>query len=157
MTRQRESAVKLATELRELAASCKRGEVKELPSARQFGLVSGRIIRLGGWAPAQMSETGLELRLDATGKITHAGDVVIELDYTGGAHGLSIDRVALLADGKEVSADEHGGWAGGGSHENVYRLKLADFSPTAKYEIVAKAKSAGGTDSAGDIWLILPD
>ncbi len=157
MTRQRDSAVKLAAELRELAASCKLGAIKELPPARQYGLVSGRIVRLGGWAPAQMSETGLELRLEATGKITHAGDVVVELDYTGGAHGLNIDRVALVADGKEVSADEHGGWAGGGSHENVYHLKLADFSATAKYEIVAKAKSAGGTDSAGDIWLILPD
>ncbi len=157
MTRQRESAVKLATDLRELAASCKRGEAKELPSARQFGFVSGQIVRLGEWAPAQMNETGLELRLDATGKITHAGDVVLELDYLRGAHGLTIDRVALVADGKELAADEHRGWAGGGSNGNVYHLKIADFSPTAKYEVVAKVRSSGGTDSTGEVWLILPD
>ena len=120
-------------------------------------MVSGRIVRLGEWAPAQMSETGLELRLDATGKITHAGEVVIELDYLRGAHGLKIDRVALLADGKEVAADEHGGWAGGGSNGNVYTLKLAEFSPAVKYEVVAKARSAGGTDSYGEVWLVLPD
>jgi hypothetical protein len=157
MTRQRDSAVKLAGELRDLAAACRRGETKELPPGRSFGLISGRLVRLGEWQPATVTEAGVEIKLDVTGKITHAGDVVVELDYVRGAHGLRIDRVALLADGKEVAADEHGGWAGAGSNGNVYTLKLPTFSPQARYEIVAKVRSSGGTDSFGEIWLVLPD
>jgi len=78
--------------------------------------MSGAYLRIGEWEPKQMSTKGCELRYDVTGKLTKPGAISVELNYERGAHGLDIQRVALLCDGAEVAADQHGGWAGGGSH-----------------------------------------
>ena len=154
---QKQDALELARELRELAGQCRRGERETLPPAGQYGLVSGRLVRIGGWEPAQVSEDGVELRFDVTGKLPASGEVSVELSYTRGAHGMSIDRVALLADGQEVAADAHSGWTGAGSRDNVYVLRLPAIQPGVKYEVVARVRSSGGTDSYGDVWLLIAE
>lgn len=152
---QKKDALALAAELRDLADQCRRGERDALPPGVGYGLVAGRLIRIGGWEPAQVTEEGVELRFDVTGKLPTAGEVSVELSYTRGAHGLSIERVALLADGVEIAADTHGGWTGAGSRDNVYVLRLPEVSPGARCELVAKVRSHGGNDSYGDVWLII--
>ena len=104
-----------------------------------------------------MSETGSEIRLDVTGKIKREGPMDVEWTYMRGERGIKTFRTALLADGQEVAADEHEGWAGGGSHGNTYHLNLPTFSPKAKYELVGKTSSPGGTESFGEIWLFTPE
>lgn len=152
---QKKDALALAEELRELAGQCRRGEREALPPGGQYGLVSGRLVRIGGWEPARVSEEGVELRFDVTGKLPAAGEVSVELSYTHGAHGLSIERVALLADGVEIAADAHGGWTGAGSRDNVYVLRVPEIRPDARYEVLAKVRSHGGNDSYGDVWLVI--
>lgn len=157
MAKQREATVRLAVELRDLAGKVRQGQVKELPTASQFGLTRGRTVRIGTWEPKEMDEAGCQIRLDVTGKIQAAGDVLVEWNYQRGAHGVSLQKTELLANGEVVAVDEHEGWTGAGSHNNTYQLRLQTFNPQAKYEILGTMKSSGGTDSFGDVWLIFEE
>ncbi|MEA3400045.1 MAG: beta-N-acetylhexosaminidase [Armatimonadota bacterium] len=145
----------LADELDGLAGELRDGERTSLPEGSTFGFVRGTLVRIGTWRPEQMSEEGVELRFDVTEHITEPGELVVEWEYTRGAHGVNIQRAALLADGEVVSEDEHHGWAGGGSHDNLYRLSLDEVDPEATYTIVGELASRGGTDSRGDVWLMI--
>jgi len=147
--------VALADELQGVADGLRAGTIEELPDGRQFGFISGRIIRIGTWGPEQMSEEHAELRYDVTAQIVQPGQISIEWDYTRGAHALTIGRTALLVDGEEVSVDEHAGNTGASDRGNVYHLTLDELREGAKYEIVADVASRGGTDSRGDVWLLL--
>jgi len=152
--RLRMDVVGLADELDGLAAELRAGERDTLPDGAALGFVTGRYLKLGIWEPAQMSEEGAELRYDVTELITGPGEITIEWEYVRGAHGVNIRRTALLVDGEPVAADEHGGWAGGGSHDNLYSLRIDRVTPGATYEVVGEIASSGGTDSCGDVWLI---
>lgn len=151
----REAVVALADELQAVADGVRAGELHALPDGRRFGFISGRIIRAGRWEPEQMSEQGATLRYDVTEHLDGPGEVSVEFEYTRGAHGLIITRAALLADGKEVASDAHRGWAGSGRTDNTYHLALDEFREGVTWEIVAEVSSRGGTDSRGDVWLIL--
>jgi hypothetical protein len=157
MQRQKQETVKLVEALRELAAKTRGGGIHELPPASQFGLIRGQAVRIGQWEPAQMSEKGCEIRIDVTGKITAAGEILVEWNYTRGAHGVHLDGTTLVANGKVIARDEHAGWTGAGSRDNVYSVKLGTFDPQARYEIVGKMRSSGGTDSHGEVWLIFEE
>jgi len=151
----REEVVALADELDGLAAALRAGERAELRDGSEFGFISGRYIRIGTWEPGQMSEDGAVLRYDISEHVAGPGELLIEWEYTRGAHGVNIARTALLADGEPVGVDEHAGWAGGGSRNNLYRLRIEDYRPDATWEIEGQLASRGGTDSRGDVWLIL--
>jgi hypothetical protein len=157
MTRQRAALRDLVEQLQSLAEKVRAGEVEKLPPGGAYGFHGGNFAKVGSWLPEQMSEEGSQVRLDVTEHLTRAGEFTIEWEYTRGAHGMHIHRTALLADGEQVAVDEHEGWAGGGSHDNMYRLTLEEFTPGAKYEIVGDLTSSGGTDSRGDVWLISED
>ena len=149
--------VALADELQALAGEVRAGTRDELPDPRQFGFLRGRIVRIGTWAPEQMSEEGAELRYDVTAQLTRPGAFSIEWDYTDGAHALTISRTALLADGEIIASDEHAGNTGASDRGNVYHLTLDELREGVTYEIVASVASRGGTDSRGDVWLIADD
>ena len=151
---QRRELLDIVDALETLADKVKAGQLDKLPPGERFGFYSGRYTKVGSWQPEQMSEDGSQVRLDVTEHLTRAGEFTIEWEYTRGAHGVHIHRTALVADGEQVAVDEHEGWAGGGSHDNMYRLTLEEFTPGAKYEIVGDLTSSGGTDSRGDIWLV---
>lgn len=157
MRQQLDETKALAEELRQLGAKCRAGQLKALPPAARLGLVRGRGVRIGTWQPKQMSEQGCEIRIDVTGKIPGAGEIVVAWEYKRGAHGVYIDATTLLENGREVARDEHRGWSGASTRHNIYRLKLHKLDPDAKYEIVGKLRSSGGTDSYGEVWLFVPE
>lgn len=140
--------------LRALADDLQAGKLKHLPPARQLGLETGSASELAQWTPEQMSEEKKELRFPLDAKLLASGTLQLEWEYTRGAHGLRIYAVRLLRDGEVVSQDEHEGWAGAGSHQNVYTLELDAVEPDAKYELAADVASSGGTDSHGTVWLL---
>ncbi len=151
-----DQVVALADELDGLAAGLRTGERDALPTGTGFGFVAGGYARVGAWEPAQMNEESAILRYDITERLTRAGELEVEWQYARGPHGVHIYRTTLLADGEPVSVDEHEGWAGAGSRDNVYRLQLEDYDADATYEIEGELASSGGTNSYGDVWLILP-
>ena len=152
-----ESLEKLAAGVRDAGQKLAAGEANSLPAGAQFGLPYGRYQRVGVWEPAQMNTETTSLRIDLSGKVQAAGDITLEWTYTRGAHALQIDRVALLCDGKEVAADVHHGLTGAAHHGNTFVLPLKEFQPAGRYEVVGTVRSHGGTDSHGEVWLILPD
>lgn len=155
LTRQRAEFFALADEVEAVAAQARAGVLDRLPPGAKFGLHSGAYTKVGEWSPEQMSEEGAEVRLDLTGRLTGPGAFTLEWQYTHGAHGVNIDRTTLLMNGEPVSVDEHAGWAGAGSRDNLYQLSLDKFVEGAKYEVVGFLRSSGGTDSRGDVWLII--
>ncbi len=129
----------------------------QLPELERMGVAYHREVPrgavIGQWSPKQMSETYAPLTWDATGQITGPGNVRIRLHYTAGAHRLGIERVELLADGKVIAVDAHRGVAGGSHSRNEYHLKLAVYRKAAKYTVRASARSEGGTDSNGRVYM----
>ncbi|HTL28881.1 MAG TPA: beta-N-acetylhexosaminidase [Tepidisphaeraceae bacterium] len=111
---------------------------------------------IGTWAPHQMSEQFKTMEWDATRFMRWAGDYVFNFNFDSGAHGAMIKNVTLLASGQEIAKDAHEGWAGAGSHDNTYTLKLDKPTKGAKYTIRAEIRSDGGTDSSGTVYVKQP-
>jgi len=153
LTSQRDDLQSIADELNSLSGQVHAGEIDRLPPGEQFGFHSGAYFKVGSWDSEQMSEEGVELRVDISKHVTEPGELAIQWEYTRGAHGVRIQRAELLVNGEKVAEDVHPGWAGSGSRDNSYVLSLEQFVPGAKYEIVGWLESSGGTNSYGDIWL----
>ncbi len=156
MKRQRQAIAAIVEDLRKLSSAARDGKLKALPPASDFGLLHGQALLVGRWSPKEARTDGFTMRIDVTGKIKRAGTILVLWRYTRGAHGVWIKRTALLADGKEVAVDDHRGWTGASHRDNTYTLNLDQFSPQAKYEIVGDLQSSGGTDSSGEVWIIVP-
>ncbi len=156
MEKQKAQWQKLSQDLRALAADLRAGKRTKLPAAEAFGLGRARYVRVGEWTPSMVKEERGDLSWPLKDLPQSARSVQVEFEYTRGQHGLRIFRASLVVDGAEVSADEHAGWAGSGSRGNRYRLRVPALAPGAKVELRASAASAGGTDSRGDVWLVLP-
>ncbi len=111
---------------------------------------------VAAWKPSEVSEQFKPIDWDVTKMVNRAGDYVFTFNYDSGAHGLMIRKVTLLRNGEEVSHDEHTGWAGAGQHDTAYTLKLDKPTKGAKYTLQAEARSDGGTDSNGTIYVKQP-
>ena len=113
-------------------------------------------VKIGDWTPKQISTSATTLEWDVTKLVKSAGDVRISLNYTKGVHGLRLDWVALVEDGKEVARDAHAGFTGSNPRKPMYSVSLPAFNSGAKYSIRAQVAGDGGTDSAGSVFWELP-
>ncbi len=77
----------------------------------------------------------------------------IRFVYSFGAHRLGVERVELLHDGKVLSVDEHRGVTGVAHEGNEYVLDLTSLPPRGEWTLRASARSEGGLDSNGDVYL----
>jgi hypothetical protein len=111
---------------------------------------------IGTWAPNQMSEQFKTIEWDPTRFMRFPGEYVFNFNFDAGKHGVTIKNVKLLQNGKEVARDDHEGWAGAGSHDNSYKLKLDKLPKGAKYTLQADLQSSGGTDSNGTVYVKQP-
>jgi hexosaminidase len=111
----------------------------------------GEVEPLASWTPAQMSETPVTLQWDATKLVTKPGTYHVDFEYTGGACRLDISSVTLQADGAEVAHDVHDGSTGGSDKHNHYQFNVPEVKPGAKYTLLARVRSDGGTDSNGSV------
>jgi len=109
---------------------------------------------VGDWTPAEMATEWKTLEWRVTPEVLRRLQRVI-FQYAKGAHRLDVQWVALVADGKELARDDHYGYAGKPSNENVYRLHLpAGAGANNDCLIRARVRSDGGTDSHGQVlWL----
>lgn len=154
LRKQSEQLPALAAKVKDLSAKVLAGQMAKLPPGKELGFCTESYSKVGEWTPPQMSETNAPLAFDATKLLQADGEFRVEWEYTRGAHGLAIQKTQLVCEGKVVSEDAHPGWAGGGSHGNVYTLRLSGHKPDAKYQIVGEVASRGGVDSNGIVWLI---
>ena len=103
----------------------------------------------GTWSPATVATNYAPLTWNITPRVDGPGIYRVELRYTAGACRLGIERVELLCNGAVIATDAHRGETGSVHKDNVYRLKLEQHEPGARYEVRASAQSEGGGDSSG--------
>ncbi len=125
----------------------------EEASAWKAGAVKERLQgeRAGAWHSGELRETYTEREWDVTPFLDRAGTYSVLFRYTGGAHRLDIAGVVLLEDERIVARDEHPGTTGIRNEGNRYRLVLATWKKDARYTLRARIKTAGGTDSNGEV------
>lgn len=78
----------------------------------------------GTWSAGELKRDSFDIELNDRMVAQAAGEMVVSLDYTGGASGLEIKKVQLLQNGKVLATDEHDGFTGSKSQDNTYRLKF---------------------------------
>ena len=110
-----------------------------------------RNLKVGGWKSGELSEEFKTVEFDLNEAIKAAGSLSVEFDYQSGLHKLLVKNAELLEDGVVISKDEHDGVTGGQDSDNIYTLKLKKYKKGAKYQLRAKVKTGGGSDSNGVI------
>ncbi len=110
-------------------------------------------VTIGEWSPSQIRTQFVTLEWDATAAITEIGKLFFSLNYSKGGHGIRIESVTLLEDGREIAADVHDGFAGGRPRKPVYELNLPACKTGARYQLQARVAGDGGTDSSGVVVL----
>lgn len=109
------------------------------------------------WKSGQIGDTWSQQQWDITPQIIGAATIEAKFLYSSGEHRLDIGWVELLQNGQVVARDEHPGFTGGATKDNIYSLKLPRFVTGAKYTLRANVRADGGNDSNGDIWItVLP-
>jgi hexosaminidase len=113
--------------------------------------VGGNGVVLGSWTPEKLTSSSVELEWDASANLKDAGRYEVIMLYQKGEHGIAINWIALIEDGKEIARDTHHGWSGYGKDNIVYTLELPARKPHSSYTIRAGIDCHLGTDSTGDI------
>ena len=108
---------------------------------------------VGHWTPQQVTETYKPLAWDVTSEVSGPGRYRVTFQYGGGACRLGIESVELLANGDVVSADRHRGVTSASDAGNTYIVALKQRPRGTKYELRASARSEGGIDSHGDVFI----
>ena len=108
---------------------------------------------IGTWNPAEMSEEYAPLTWEVTQYIQAPGRYRVRFTYTFGSHRLGIEKVELLVDGSMVSIDTHRGVTGTVDENNEYVLEVGAIPEGAELTLRASARSEGGTDSNGEVYL----
>jgi hexosaminidase len=110
-------------------------------------------LKVGGWKPAQITTNATILEWDISNQLEDASKAGITLAYQEGAHGLRIDWVALIIDGKEVARDSHPGFTGASSRKPGYLLEIPPGTAGNPRLVRAQVAGDGGTDSWGEVHL----
>jgi alpha-N-acetylglucosaminidase len=88
---------------------------------------------------------------DASTVISRSGTYRIAFRYDNGESALTICRVALVQDGREVAVDEHDGWAGIEHRQNTYLLKADALIPGRPVSVVALVQAVSSRQTNGAI------
>lgn len=111
------------------------------------------VTQIGSWSPSVISTSPVTLTWDITSNVVKGGEVNASFWYTTGADGLWIYSATLLENGVMIDQDVHTGFAGDGSSNWVYILRLPERKPGATYTLQASVAGRGGTASSGNVYL----
>ncbi|AQT67995.1 Beta-hexosaminidase [Anaerohalosphaera lusitana] len=131
------------------------GRVKlNLPMLEKFG-INYRVpmVTIGKWRPETVSQEYGPLTFDISKHIDSAGIYKVQLQYTRGACRLGMRSVELLCNSKVAARDDHRGEAGARHIDNTYELELDEYDSEADYELRITARSEGGGESYGNVYL----
>ncbi len=112
--------------------------------------------RVARWQPGDISAAAKTFEWDITnhlGALGRGRDLFVIVVYGQGKHGVVVEGVELLEDGKEVERDEHKAFNGWSNLYATYRLALGYTRPEVSYKIRVKLRAKGGTNSWGSVWL----
>ena len=119
--------------------------------------------KIGAWQPKHLNSDGVTLQWDITKYLDAAGPRRVTFDPFAGTNGLDIAWVELAENGREISRDEHTGYAGdqpadpSSPSDPVYTLFVPAPKPGAHYFLRARVAGSGGNDSCGEVnWSLKP-
>lgn len=110
------------------------------------GVTSGGVI-LGSVKPGQIEPLGGVHDFDATFFLDKPGRYAVSLGHEFGTDPVSIDRVALLLDGRVVSQDEHESTISYLGPRSTYIMEITDHKPVAGSLYTLRVWCRGGGDS----------
>ena len=110
---------------------------------------------VGEWHTGETTETYAARTWDMSAYVTGPGTYVVTFSYTHGAHRLDIKQAELLAGDKVVATDAHAGATGARHENNTYRFNVTDPAQSKTWTLRAVVRSGGGTDSNGEITLVV--
>lgn len=110
-------------------------------------------VKVGEWTPKDLQADWVVKNWDVGKGITGPGEQCIEFQYSRGSHRLDFRKVALLQGETVIARDDQAGHTGTEDVHNLYRFKLPQHDPKAKYVLQAEIKADGGTDSYGEIFI----
>lgn len=90
---------------------------------------------------------------DATGKIDSNGDYEVTFMYTSGECRLEIQKVEVVVNDRVVAVDEHFGFTGGSSKDNVYKLKVNDYETGQNFYLRATIRGDLNSNSNGYVFI----
>ena len=114
-------------------------------------------VKIGAWTDSQLRKEYI-LECDASAVIKGNGTYEVAGNFTTGKHPLSTLWMALYADGREIARDSRPGFAGKTNINNVYRLTVKNYKPSARYTVRIEVDKVKGAKSGGDIKMrMVPD
>ncbi len=111
-------------------------------------------VPIGNWTPEMISQTWKDVEWKITEKLENPSTLAVAFLYLKGAHALEIQSVALFANGREISRDDHTGLTGAIHRENVYHLNVTAPKIGTVYTLRARICCSGGTDSYGGVFFV---
>lgn len=99
-----------------------------------------------GWTPMEMEANQIELPITGL----KPGPCTVRFAHRSGNHGITIVKVALVAEGKVIAEDVHPGFSGHQSRQNEYTLQIPAGAAGGSL-LATLANEAGQYDGHGDI------
>ena len=104
---------------------------------------------ISGWQTGDFEKTYARYRWDFSGELKGAGNYTVTFKYTGGSCMLCLSDALFVADGKAIAHFFERRTAGNNPRQIVYEITVP--AGTEKLELLALAKTDGGTESKGTV------
>lgn len=115
-----------------------------------------RLIRIGGWSPAIVSDEYSPVEFDITPHLESADKVTVIFNYESGADALMISLVRLLRNDMAIFSNSQNGWAGTTHRLNSYLFHVKQIlEPESTYSIRAHIRAGNTMDSTGSVYLLV--
>jgi hypothetical protein len=110
---------------------------------------SAELASTSGWQTDDFAKTYARYRWDFSGELKGAGNYTVTFKYTGGSCMLCLSDALFVADGKAIAHFFERRTAGYNPSKIVYEITVP--AGTEKMELLALAKTDGGTESKGAV------
>ena len=106
------------------------------------------------WSPESFVGDGAQRwTFDASATIRSAGTQLVTFHFRDGESALTIQKVALVQNGRELAADTHDGWAGSENKKTTYRLDIKRLAAAEPVQLVMEVEPASSNKTNGNIEL----
>jgi hypothetical protein len=111
--------------------------------------------KIASWNDKNITTQFKKYSWDISKHINKKGLCLITFDYKRGMHALEMRNAVLKRNGVVIGEDKHSGWTGNDARNNVFKFKIDELVPAAKYVLEAEMRGAEGkgVNSFGDITL----
>ncbi|MBI3820399.1 MAG: beta-N-acetylhexosaminidase [Planctomycetes bacterium] len=114
---------------------------------------------VGHWSGKSVKTEWSDLELNITDVALPNASYAVTVQYESGAHGVDVERVAMVVAAKDAGVDTHPGFSGYDKRDHVYRVATGEIPAGAKVSLKLKIRGNGGNDTVGTVFMLrkIPD